>query len=135
MRYAAIVARWTVRITGILQILVGIGIWSGQALGLIPFHMMSGSLFVLALLVLGGLSIAARRRVGLGVFGILWGIGVAGFGMAQMGLMVGAAHWVIRTLHLLVGLAAMGIADRLGAGLLAPRAVASAAAGSRQAVA
>jgi hypothetical protein len=35
--------------------------------------------------------------------------------------MPGSAHWVIRLLHLLVGLAAMGLGERLGERIRAER--------------
>jgi hypothetical protein len=35
------------------------------------------------------------------------------FGFAQQGILAGGLHWIIRVLHLAVGLAALGIAEGL----------------------
>lgn len=118
MRVATNIARWVVRLTGLVQIVLGLVLWSGHALGLIPLHMAVGMLLTLGLLVLAGLAIGARVRPGLGALGVAWVILLPALGMGQMSLLPGAAHWIVRVLHLVVGLAAMGIADRLATSLL-----------------
>jgi len=58
----------------------------------------------------------ARARIG-GSFAALvavWALLMVIFGAVQTNLMPGRAHWVIQVLHLLVGLAALGMGDRLG---------------------
>ena len=126
------VARWLVRILGIILIILGVLFWTGHALQLVPLHMLLGLLFVLALWLLAGV---AFRAGGLGGFAsavVVWGIIVLVFGMGQRTLMPGGAHWVIQVLHLLIGLAAMGVGDRLAGRLTGRAAVApqgSAAAG------
>ncbi|HET9983959.1 MAG TPA: hypothetical protein VFQ38_10245 [Longimicrobiales bacterium] len=119
MRVATNIARWVVRLTGLAQIVLGLVFWSGHAVALIPLHMAVGGLFTLGLLVLAGLAIGARVRPGLGALGVAWVILLPALGMGQMSLLPGAAHWIVRVLHLVVGLAAMGIADRLARPLLA----------------
>lgn len=102
-----------IRITGVFQVLLGITFWTGNALQLIPIHMLVGAIFVLALWVLGiraGLNGAGSGRAAL-VIG--WGAVVLAFGMVQAQILPGPYHWIIRVLHLLVGLASMGLADRL----------------------
>jgi hypothetical protein len=42
-----------------------------------------------------------------------WGIVVPVFGMIHPRLLPGPAHWVVRVIHLLIGLAAMVIAAKL----------------------
>ena len=58
---------------------------------------------------------AARSGVSLGLvaLGIAWGLIVVALGMTQNRLLPGDAHWVIKVLHLLVGIGALGIAERL----------------------
>lgn len=103
------------RATGLVQLVVGVLFWTGHALNLIPFHMLTGSLFVLALWTLAVLG--ARRGVPAGpaILAVAWGLLLPALGMAQMGLLPGEWHWVIRSLHLLTGLVAMGIGERLAA--------------------
>jgi hypothetical protein len=51
---------------------------------------------------------------------IAWGLVVPILGLSQDGLLPGPAHWVIQVLHLLVGLAAIGLAEALSVRLVAP---------------
>jgi len=102
-----------IRITGIFQVLLGIVFWTGNVLPLIPLHMLVGAIFVISLWVLGiraGVKGAGAGRAAL-VTG--WGVLVLAFGMVQAQILPGPYHWIIRTLHLLVGIAAMALADRL----------------------
>jgi hypothetical protein len=75
--------------------------------------MMIGLLFVLslwALAIIAAIMGADRRMVALA---LIWGVVVVGLGMTQNQILPGAFHWVIEVVHLLVGLAALGIAQRL----------------------
>jgi hypothetical protein len=46
-------------------------------------------------------------------------VALPAFGMIQASLLVGPMHWIIRVLHLLMGLAAMAVAGMLGQAILA----------------
>jgi hypothetical protein len=47
------------------------------------------------------------------VLAIVWGVITLALGMTQTQLLPGAFHWVIQVIHLVVGLAAIGLGDRL----------------------
>ena len=47
------------------------------------------------------------------VLAIVWGVITLALGITQTQLLLGAFHWIIQLLHLVVGLAAMGMGDRL----------------------
>lgn len=96
-----------------VQLVVGIAMWLGYWTGLVNFHMAVGSIFVILLWILAVMAMVQRRAVGLALFAIVWGLVLAGFGMAQRGLLIGDLHWIIRVLHLLIAGAAMPIAERL----------------------
>lgn len=113
MRTTANIAQMCVRVIGVILLILGLLFWSGNALGLVNTHMALGLLFVIALWVLCGVGIKARISGGLITLGIVWGLIVIGLGMSQRTMMVGSSHWVIRVLHLLVGLAAIGIGESL----------------------
>jgi hypothetical protein len=53
---------------------------------------------------------------------IVWGLVVPILGLNQDRLLVGSAHWVIEVLHLLVGLGAVGLAERLARAIKARQA-------------
>lgn len=114
MRTATVAAQMLVRLLGVVLIILGVLFWAGTARGLIPVHMLLGSILVLALWVLAGLGARAHVGTGLVVFAFLWGILVLAVGMGQMSWLPGSAHWVVQAVHLLLGLAAMGFAEVIG---------------------
>ena len=63
--------------------------------------------------VLGG-AIATRGRIGLTIGAFILGLIVVIFGLTQTTLLPGAAHWVIQIIHLLLGLAAIGLGEAIG---------------------
>ena len=80
--------------------------------------MLLGLVLVLALWVLAGVAARAGVPAGRVVLAVVLGLVVIALGMTQRQLLVGSAHWVIRVLHLLVGLWAMGLGERLARGIL-----------------
>src|SRR5262245_52351817 len=101
------------RLTGLLQLVVGVVFWTGHALNLIPLHMMIGSVFVLALWALAGLGARSGAPPGLVALAFAWGVVVPAFGVTQARILPGDWHWVIRSLHLLTAIIAMGIGNRI----------------------
>ena len=101
------------RVLGGVQVVVGIGFWTGHWFGLRSFHMMVGSLFVLSLWAIAGIALNRRQAVGLAIFAILWGVVIAGFGVTQQRFLIGDLHWIVRVTHLAIAMAAMPLAERL----------------------
>jgi hypothetical protein len=108
-----------IRITGIVQLVLGILFWTGHAYTYIPVHMLIGSILVLGLWTISVIALVARVRRGLAAFELLWGLALAAFGMQQATLLVGPMHWMIRVTHLLMALSAMILAGALGKAVLA----------------
>lgn len=106
--------RILVRVFGLILIVLGIIFWTGHALGLIRIHMIVGLLLAVCLWVLAFL--AARAHIGdsFAALVAVWAVLMVLFGVTQARLMPGSAHWVIQVLHLLVGLVALGLGDKLG---------------------
>jgi hypothetical protein len=113
VRTATTVAQTLVRVAGLLLVALGILFWTGNAVTLIPVHMLLGLVLVLSLWTLAALAARAGARPGQVAGAIAWGLLVLIFGVTQDQLLVGDAHWVIKVLHLLVGLAAIGQAEGL----------------------
>jgi hypothetical protein len=113
MKTAVSILLWTIRITGVIQILLGMALWTNNLYNLLPVHMLIGVILVVALWVLAVL--AARMGAGLGLvaLAVVWGLIVPVLGIMQTQLMPGQAHWVVEVVHLLVGLIAIGLGDRL----------------------
>jgi hypothetical protein len=101
------------RLGAAIQVVLGIGFWTGHWVGAIPVHQTIGMVYVALLWVIAVIALVKRMNVGLAVFGIVWGLVIAGFGMTQQTLLVGSLHWIIRLLHLVIALSALGIAERL----------------------
>jgi len=95
------------------MIVLGLLFWTGNALNFIGLHMLLGMLLVLFLWALAIMAARSGTSLGLVALGIAWGLIVVTLGMTQNQLLLGDAHWVIKVLHLLVGIAAIGIAERL----------------------
>jgi len=102
-----------VRATGLLQIILGLIFWTGNLLNLVSLHMLIGLILVLALWVLAVLAGLSGVNWGFVILAIVWGLIVPVLGVTQTQLMPGGAHWVIQLLHLLVGLGAIGLSERL----------------------
>jgi hypothetical protein len=115
VKTAAIVAVMLIRVCAVVLIALGVLFWTGNALPLVPLHILVGLVLVLSLWTLAG--IAARAGVSLPFVAaaFVWGLVVSVFGLSQDTILTGAAHWLIRVLHLLVGLVAVGIGEGLAA--------------------
>ncbi len=115
MKATAAVMQWVVRLTGLALIVLGLTFWAGRAHSLIPLHMLLGLVLVVALWVLAGVAARAGASSGMVALAFLWGLVVLGLGMTQARILVGSAHWIVQVVHLLVGVAAMGMAEGLAA--------------------
>jgi uncharacterized membrane protein HdeD (DUF308 family) len=113
MRTTLNIARYLVRITGVIQIVLGLLFWAGQALSLIPVHMLSGTLLVLSLWVIAALAARAGVDSRFVALAFVWGLVTIALGLTQGDLLPGPAHIVIQILHLLIGLGAIGQAESL----------------------
>jgi Gpi18-like mannosyltransferase len=105
------------QIAGTLQIVVGIAMWTGHWYSFLGAHMMNGILFVLILWAIAIMALVKRQRTGVALFALLWGVVVVAVGMTQQRILPGDLHWIIRVLHLAIGLAAMPLAAMLSVGL------------------
>ena len=98
------------RLCGALAVILGILFWSGNALNLIPIHMLLGLLVVLSLWIVGiGQAFSRGGSWPLAGGALLLGLLVIVVGMRQSSLLVGPFHWVIQVVHLLLGILAVGI--------------------------
>ena len=113
MRTTLTVARLLVRVLGLILIILGLVFWTGNALVLVPVHMLVGLVLVLALWTVAGLAARTGEHPGLVILATAWGFIVPLVGLSQDELLPGPAHWLIRLLHLLVGLSAIGLAELL----------------------
>ena len=104
------IASIVLRIGGALAVILGILFWSGNALNLVPIHMLLGLLVVLSLWIVGiGQAFSSGGSWPLAGGALLLGLLVIVVGMTQSSLIVGSFHWVIKVVHLLLGILAVGM--------------------------
>jgi hypothetical protein len=115
MQTVTTIVHMLLRLAGLIAIVLGLLFWTGNALPLIPIHMLVGIIVVLALWTLAILAFRAGVSPGLVALAIVWGLIVTILGMTQTSLLPGSWHWVIQVLHLLLGVGAVGLGETLGA--------------------
>ena len=113
MKTATMLALTVLRVTGLVQIVLGVLFWTGNALGLIPLHMRVGFVLVVSLLTLALLAARAGVSSPLVSLALAWGAAVPVLGLTQTRLLPGDGHWVIQAIHLLLGLGAIGVGEEL----------------------
>jgi hypothetical protein len=106
-------ALMTVRATGLFQLITGVAFWTGNLFFLIPFHMLSGLILVLALWVLAFFGARGGAPLWLVLLSVFWGLLTPAFGVMQTAVIPGDLHWITQIAHLLVGVVAMFLAQRL----------------------
>ena len=109
------IAIMVLRVTVLFNLITGIIFWTGNADPLQIVHILAGILAVLSLWTLGILQ--GMRG---GSFGLALGTFVVGFLLALVGLFQknwlpepSANHWIIQVIHLILGLAAIGLGERV----------------------
>ena len=113
MSRAVTVVHMTLRISGVLLILLGLAIWTGRADAIIPVHEFLGFVLVLSLWTLAYFGARAGVPRGIVIAAVAWGLIAPILGLTQADLLTNNWHWVIQVLHLLVGLAAIGTGEGL----------------------
>lgn len=113
MRLTAKIVQILIRLCFLILLGLGVLFWTGHALDLVNLHMLVGTILVLGLWVMAILGARARAGWGLVAMAAIGGLVVLGLGMAQAQLVQGDLHWTVRVTHLLVGLAAIGLAEQL----------------------
>ena len=127
MSMTVTISQWLVRITGVLLLILGLLFWTGDALNLVPVHMLLGTLLVLGLWLLAASAWQLGVPPGLTIGAAVLGLIVLLLGFAQTSLLPGGAHWIIQVIHLLLGVAAVASGEMIGGRLRRSRATASAA--------
>lgn len=108
-------AGWTVRVTGLALIALGLLIWADVGGAVTPIHMLIGIVLVVALAAAAALALRAGVKPILPAIAVAWGLLTIAFGLTQARLLPGDLHLVVEVAHLLVGLVAIGLGEALAA--------------------
>ncbi len=105
------IAIMVLRITVLFNLITGIIFWTGNADPLQIVHILAGILAVISLWTLG-----IMQGLRGGSFGLALGTFVVGFLLALVGLfqnnwLPDTNHWIIQVIHLVLGLAAIGLGE------------------------
>ena len=103
-----------VGIAGLCALVLGLFIWIANS-DLTDIHMLFGLLVTLGLLVMSVTALTASGLRIWGLVGIVYAIILLVFGEAQSNLLAGSLHWLIQTLHTLIGIGAIALTGFLGA--------------------
>jgi energy-coupling factor transporter transmembrane protein EcfT len=108
-------AGWSVRISGLIVLALGLALWTGSFPDLRGIHMLAGLVLVISLWVVAVLAARAGAPVPLIVVALLWGVLTIGLGLYQAQILPGDLHWLVQVGHLVVGLVAIGLGEALTA--------------------
>jgi hypothetical protein len=121
-------AQWLVRISGVLALLLGLLLWTGDLPpALLAVHMLLGVLVVLGLWLLAAVASQMGVPIGMVAAAAIVGLIVLVLGLTQTSLLPGGAHWVIQVLHLVLGMAAVASGEMIGGRVRRSRLAASTA--------
>lgn len=103
-----------VGLAGLCALVLGLIIWIAHV-DLTDIHMLFGLLVTLGLLVMSILALTARELRIWSIVGIVYAIILPIFGVSHDNMLTGNPHWLIQTLHTLVGIGALALTGLLGA--------------------
>lgn len=110
------------RLAALLALILGILFWLNVIPGAESFrnpwtslHMTLGIIVTICLVILGILMITTKGgNVGLGLGAIVLAILVIALGLSQTSLLIDeSVHWIVQIVHLLFGLAAIGMGEMI----------------------
>lgn len=101
---------WIARLSGLVALVLGLVFWFAQ-IDLITVHMAFGLLVALSLLVLSIVMLSIRGGRILGVIGVFYALIVPMFGELQLDLYISGASWLVPTVHMLIGIGAVALAQ------------------------
>ncbi len=115
MRVAALVIQNAVRLLGLILLVLGFRFWTGHSLRFVPVHMRIGEVLIGLLWILSAIGLRKGVPPGLVLGGMFYGVIVLAFAFRMGSFLPGDAHEVIRVVHLLFGLGAIGMVEMIGA--------------------
>ena len=114
VRLAIRVSLMVLRIAVLFNLITGIIFWTGNADPLQIVHILVGIIAVLALWTLGIMQGLRGGNYGLVAAAIVVGLLLVFIGLFQTGWLTGSNHWIIQVIHLLLGIAAIGLGEMIG---------------------
>jgi hypothetical protein len=115
MKTALTTIQILIRTAWTVLLILGLAFWAGLSPTLIVIHMVVGIAMSLCMWGLAFLAIRARVSTGLIVLCLVWSLVLPALGLTQAQIFPAwSAHWVIKVIHLLVGVVALAQIEMLG---------------------
>ena len=105
--------RLIARTIALIEVVLGLLFWTGQANSLVIVHIVLGLILVLDLWAAAAFALRSGGSVPLAAVAFLWGLAMTVFGLLQARVLSGSDHFLIQIVHLAVGLAAVGLVEVL----------------------
>ena len=102
-----------IRATAVLTLLLGIVIWTGRRVPWTSAHMGLGVLVGILLIAIGVAVTRSTGRIGATLIAVAWLVILVAYGIGHTRVLPGDAHWVAQVVHVLLGLATIGVAERM----------------------
>jgi hypothetical protein len=115
MKIATMVIQNVVRILGLILLVLGFMFWTKHSFEYVPVHKLLGEILVSLLWIIAAMGLRAGVKPGLVLGGMFYGLIVVAFAFRMGGLLPGGAHEVIRIVHFLFGVGAIGLVEMIGA--------------------
>jgi hypothetical protein len=107
-------ALMVLRLVVAFNLVTGILFWTGNADPLQDVHIVLGIIAVLDLWALAIFQGLRSRSFGLVLAAFVVGLPLWIVGAAQTEWLLGSAHWIIQVIHLMLGMALLGVGERIG---------------------
>ncbi|MFN8410798.1 MAG: hypothetical protein U0Z26_00265 [Anaerolineales bacterium] len=105
--------QWVLRITGIIQLILGGIVWAVEADSLIMPHMLVGTIFTIALFILTYQAYRAGVVRWLVALAAVWALVLPIWGAAQEHIFPENYFWLSQILHVLCGVGAIGLGEMM----------------------
>ena len=101
------------RVIAVVQVTLGIVVWTGHGDSLIPVHIAVGLLLVVDLWAAVALGLRLGAPTVLAILALVWSVGMPVFGLVQAKILTGDIHVAVEIVHLAVGITAVGLVEGL----------------------
>jgi len=117
------ILQWILRVMVLATLALGITTWLAMAgvidahvleNGIVEVHMLCGLTVALSFLIHNIIMLFTHGVRALGGAGIVYALVIPAFGLTQDMILPGSMHWLIQTLHLLVGVGALLLTEIMG---------------------
>ncbi len=106
-----------VRITWLVNLLLGIGLWTGKFDAVKEVHITFGVAMVVALWWITALQVRSQSWGALPILAILDGLALYLLGITQESLLTSGPHWIVQVFHLALALVAIALSEIMTARL------------------